>query len=199
MFPVDFSAVLVQPLSATPRLETQVELLSDPGASGQFIQPIAAALQNFVSRQLAAGVPGKLVAQWVDTLSAAAPDAQRDDIKAQSRERANDGITDVARVALTNPDGMVIEKLPSSFHQNIPGYTVIGEVFCLDLSGNPAGLFADAGGHSCCAARLGAAGVRRPHCARTRSCRSAAGSRGALQIWRAAPPPGLSDERLQAR
>jgi ABC-2 type transport system permease protein len=125
IFPANFSQVVDQNLDTDPLVTTTVQVIADPGASRQFVEPVAASLQGLVAQKTAEVMPGKLVDQLVDTLLASAPEAQRDSIKAETRANiAGDGETVV--VARAAPAGMQTQAQPNSFQQNVPGYTVFG-------------------------------------------------------------------------
>ncbi|MBI5034674.1 MAG: ABC transporter permease [Chloroflexi bacterium] len=129
VFPADFSEALSQALGATNAQTTKVTLISDPATPSQVIQPIIGTLNGLLQQAtMTVAVP-----QGIDMLFASfAPQAsatQRDAFKIDAEKAMSGGIIGgqpIATIERTTPPDMRIEKYPTAFEQNVPGYTIYG-------------------------------------------------------------------------
>jgi ABC-2 type transport system permease protein len=114
VFPSDFTQVLEQGPGVQELRTTKVFLIVDPAASSQFVEPIMGTLQGLVERSHAAAIMQV---------------GQGDPGTFQGRKERS---VIVERIA---PVGMQAKKKPDAFQQNVPGFTIYGIFWIVNLLG----------------------------------------------------------------
>ncbi|MBN1769964.1 MAG: ABC transporter permease, partial [Deltaproteobacteria bacterium] len=136
IFPAGFSAALeAGPEEAPPPAAVQV--LIDPAASAQVVQPIVGTVQGLVERAIYQAMVPRGVDLMIDWIAPDTSPLRRSSLRAVAQRAAagvgEDGGSAPARVERAAPPGMVVEELPDSFEQNVPGYTVFGIFWIVSL------------------------------------------------------------------
>ncbi len=136
VFPPDFSEVLEQAPSATPR-RTKVLVILDPTTSAQFVEPVLGTLQGLIERSIYTAMTPKGLDYLFEQLAPQTPIEQREAFKTRAQEAMSGGLLGgkepVVTLQRTVPPGMRVEKYPNSFQQNVPGYTIYGIFWIVSL------------------------------------------------------------------
>jgi len=139
IFPPDFSAVLEQDPAARARERqtTKVLLVVDPTTSSQFVEPILGTLQGLLERKAYTTMIPKGVDYLFDWLAPQTPATERERFRARAEGAISGGLVGgqrpVVTVERTVPPGMRVKKLPDTFQQNVPGYTIYGIFWIVSL------------------------------------------------------------------
>jgi ABC-2 type transport system permease protein len=141
VFPVDFSERILAAAADSQAQEATMLFVADPAASTQFLGPIQGTVQGFIERRAAlAQAPRRLSAAF-EGLAAAAPPQQAllvrqvgqafvSDLEASDAlEEGSAGV----RFEQVAPADYVVEELPDSAQQNVPGYTIFGVFFIVQV------------------------------------------------------------------
>lgn len=136
IFPADFSAALeADPGKAPPAAVVQVML--DPAAAAQVVQPIVGTVRGLVERAVYRAMVPRGVDLLVDWIAPETSAARRAVLRTVGRQAAagavEDGGASPVRFERTAPPGMSVERLPDSYEQNVPGYTVFGIFWIVSL------------------------------------------------------------------
>ncbi len=137
IFPPDFSDVLEQDPAARQRQTTRIEVLLDPAASLQIVEPLLGTFQGLLERTAYQALLPRGVDFLFDNLALRIPAEQRQAFKAQAQEAMSGGLLGgrepVVTVERITPAGMQVEKYPDTFQQNVPGYTIYGIFWIVSL------------------------------------------------------------------
>ena len=137
IFPPDFSEVLEQDPGVPNRLTTKIQFIVEPTTSGQFVEPILGTLQGLLERTAYTAMVPKGVDYLFDSLAPQTPAAERERFRARAEGAISGGLVGgqrpVVTVERTVPSGMRVEKLPDTFQQNVPGYTIYGIFWIVSL------------------------------------------------------------------
>ncbi|SNB72364.1 ABC transporter permease [Thermoflexus hugenholtzii] len=137
VFPPDFSEVLAQDPGATPRRRTRIWVIVDPATSSPFVEPILGTLQGLIERSTYTAMMPKGLDYLFTQLAPQVPPEQREAFKARAQEAMSGGLLGgeepVVALERTAPPGMRVEKLPNTFQQNVPGYTIYGVFWIVSL------------------------------------------------------------------
>lgn len=137
VFPPDFSEVLEQDPASEEQQTTKVLVIVDPATSSQFVEPILGTLQGLIERSTYTAMMPKRLDYLFEWLAPQTPASQREAFKAQAEEAISSGLVGgkeplVALERMT-PAGMRVEKYPDTFQQNVPGYTIYGIFWIVNL------------------------------------------------------------------
>ena len=139
IFPPDFSAMLEQdPAARAPeRRTTKVLFIVEPTTSSQFVEPILGTLQGLLERtSYTAMIPKRMdFLSGRQTPQTTAKEQERFRTRAEGAMSVDlmGGQTPVVIVERTTPPGMRVKKLPDTFQQNVPGYTIYGIFWIVSL------------------------------------------------------------------
>ncbi len=137
VFPPDFSAVLEQIPAARERRTTKVLFIVDPATSSQLVEPIQGTLQGLLERTAYTAIVPKGVDYLFDKLAPQATAAERERFRGRAEGAMSGGLmggeTPLVTVERASPPGMRVEKLPDVFQQNVPGYTIYGIFWIVNL------------------------------------------------------------------
>ena len=137
IFPPNFSIVLEQGLGTRERLTTKVLLIVDPNTTNQIAEPVLGTIQGLLERAAFAAVMPKglegLFTHLGDSTSAAKSGNFTTGLEEKGErwrvEKQEPAVT-VERIA---PTGMHVKKLPDVYQQNVPGYTIYGIFWIVNL------------------------------------------------------------------
>jgi ABC-2 type transport system permease protein len=142
VFPEDFSRKILDAVSQTEAPQAQVTFIADPTTSSQFLSPIQGTVQGFIERTAAyAQTPLQIQAGFAE-IAQSVPAQQQgflDRVAAQFLEGFSGGQDEEAsyqspvtfeRVA---PASFAVEEFPDSVEQNVPGYTIFGVFFIVQV------------------------------------------------------------------
>ena len=137
IFPPDFSAILEQGPAVRERRTTKVLFIVEPTTSSQFVEPILGTLQGLLERTAYTAMVPKGVDYLFDQLAPQTPAAERESFRARAEGAISGGLvggqTPAVTVERTAPPGMRVKKLPDTFQQNVPGYTIYGIFWIVSL------------------------------------------------------------------
>ena len=137
IFPPDFSAMLEQDLAAQERRTTRVLFIVEPTTSSQFVEPILGTLQGLLERTAYAVMIPKRMDFLFDRLAPQTTAIERERFRTRAGGAMSGGLiegqTPVVTVERTTPPGMRVKKLPDTFQQNVPGYTIYGIFWIVNL------------------------------------------------------------------
>ena len=137
IFPSDFSAVLEQNPAIRERRTTKVLFIVDPTTSSQLVEPTSGTLQGLLERTASTAMVPKGVDYLFDRLAPQTPAAEREKFRAGAEGAISGGLmggqTPVVTVERASPPGMRVKKLPDVFQQNVPGYTIYGIFWIVNL------------------------------------------------------------------
>ena len=126
VFPQGF-AQLAQKKSDSPLL---VELVLDPSAAPNLVQPVLGVIRGTIARSLQLAQVPRQIDQLLDRLTSGLPDVMAAKIKSQVDQELPsllvDGTEGRLRVTPVVPQGQQIDQFPDSFQQNVPAYTIFG-------------------------------------------------------------------------
>jgi ABC-2 type transport system permease protein len=136
LFPAEFSEIL-QAGPAVEGRQAVVQVMVDPATSVQFVQPIVGTLRGLVERATYLTMVPKGVDLMIDWIAPETSPTKRAMLRAVSAE-ATAGLSSSSgespvTLQRTAPPGMRVERLPDSFQQNVPGYTVFGIFWIVSL------------------------------------------------------------------
>ncbi len=137
IFPAAFSEVLEEVPTGEERSTTRVLVIVDPATSSRFVEPILGTLQGLVERQTLTAMAPKGLDLLLARLSPQMPVDQREAIKTEAQEAISGGFLGEGEPAVVLekkiPAGMRMEKYPDTFQQNVPGYTIYGIFWIVNL------------------------------------------------------------------
>ncbi|MFN3706184.1 MAG: ABC transporter permease [Thermoflexales bacterium] len=137
IFPPNFSGALEQDLATAQPITARILLIADPAAPAQLTEPLLGTLQGLIERRLfTAMIPNGLDFVFAQ-LSPQTPAEQRQNFKAQAEQAVSNslpgGYKPLVEVKRITPAGMRAERLPNTFQQNVPGYTIYGIFWIVSL------------------------------------------------------------------
>ena len=137
VFPPNFSAVLEQDVGIRERLTTNVQLIVDPNTTNQIAEPVLGTIRGLLERAACAailrkGAGGLLTRSREPTLAPkrATPRAGLEETGVSEQAEMREPAVTVERIA---PAGMRMKKLPDVYQQNVPGYTIYGIFWIVNL------------------------------------------------------------------
>ncbi|NMC69822.1 MAG: ABC transporter permease [Myxococcales bacterium] len=136
IFPADFSAALeADPTERSAPAVVQVML--DPAAPVQIVQPIIGTVRGLVERSVYRAMMPRGLDRMIDWIAPEMAPARRAALRAVAERaaagRMQDGGGSAVRIERVAPPGMRPQRLPDSFQQNVPGYTVFGIFWIVSL------------------------------------------------------------------
>ena len=137
IFPPNFSIVLEQGLGTRERLTTKVLLIVDPNTTNQIAEPVLGTIQGLLERAVYTAMMPKglegLFTHLGDSTSATKSGNLTTGLEEKGErwrvEKQEPAVT-VERIA---PTGMHVKKLPDVYQQNVPGYTIYGIFWIVNL------------------------------------------------------------------
>ena len=137
IFPPDFSAMLEQGPGVRERRTTKVLFIVEPTTSSQFVEPILGTLQGLLERTAYTAIIPKRMDFLFDWLAPQTTAKERERFRTRAEGAMSvdlmGGQTPVVTVERTTPPGMRVKKLPDTFQQNVPGYTIYGIFWIVSL------------------------------------------------------------------
>jgi ABC-2 type transport system permease protein len=139
-FPTDFSSVLEQgPTTRNPQ-KTKILVIVDPTTSSQFVEPIVGTLQGLLERTTYTAMVPKGIDYLFERLAPQTPAQEQQAFKVQAEDAMSGGLLGsrqpLVTLERTVPAGMRVQKLPDTFQQNVPGYTIYGIFWIVSLLAN---------------------------------------------------------------
>ncbi|MBN1306101.1 MAG: ABC transporter permease [Anaerolineales bacterium] len=142
VFPQEFSVSILAAATDPESAQATVTFIADPAASPQFLAPVEGAVQGFIQRVAAyAQAPQKIEAGFA-SLAEEAPPGQGD-IVSQLGTAFVDRLEKVGgldgsgslgvRFEQVAPSNYQLAELPDSVEQNVPGYTILGVFFIVQV------------------------------------------------------------------
>lgn len=142
IFPEDFSAQVLAAATDAAAKPAVIDFIADPATSFQYLAPIRGALEGFIREQAAyAQMPLRLQAGF-DSLAAQVPAEQSPFVQnvgvqflagLESDESASTGGSLGIRFEQSAPAAYQVTKYPTSAEQNVPGYTIFGVFFIIQV------------------------------------------------------------------
>ncbi|MBI5502589.1 MAG: ABC transporter permease [Deltaproteobacteria bacterium] len=136
IFPPGFSQALEAGPGESPA-PAVVEVMIDPASPVQLVQPLVGTLQGMIERSMYLAMVPRGVDLVIDWVAPQTGSARRAELQTISRQAtagvSGDGGASPVRIERVAPPGMAVEKMPDSFQQNIPGYTVFGIFWIVSL------------------------------------------------------------------
>jgi len=136
IFPSDFSAAIEAGPDETAGTAV-VQVLTDPAASVQVVQPLVGTVRGLVERTVYLALVPRGVDWMIDWIAPDTAALRRSALRAVAQRAAagvgEEGGRAPVRVERAAPAGMRVEELPDSFEQNVPGYTVFGIFWIVSL------------------------------------------------------------------
>jgi ABC-2 type transport system permease protein len=137
VFPPDFSELLEQDSRLRERRTNTVALIVDPNTTNQIAEPILGTLRGVLEQAAYAstirkGTEGILSAVDDSTLAVktASPKTGLEGKESRGREKKQLPAVTLERVA---PAGMLGKNVPDVYQQNVPGYTIYGIFWIVNL------------------------------------------------------------------
>ena len=136
IFPPNFSAVLENGLKTRERLTTKVQLIVDPNATNQIADPVLGTIQGLLDRAVyTAMMPNgvDLFTHGGDSTSTTKSGSLRPGLEETGSRGLMEQRTPAVTMERIAPTGMHVKKLPDIYQQNVPGYTVYGIFWIVNL------------------------------------------------------------------
>lgn len=145
VFPADFSDSILARATDPNAPVTTVTFIADPATGAQFLGPIQGGVQGFILREASyAQVPGQLGGAFNAMASEAGPQAAPmiEQMGEAFVERVttnledgglNGASSDPVKFEQVAPADFKVEKFPDSAQQNVPGYTLFGVFFIVQV------------------------------------------------------------------
>ncbi len=145
VFPADFSETILARATDLNVSATTVTFIADPAAGAQFLGPIQGSVQGFILRQASyAQVPGQIGGAFDTMVNEAGPqaapmieqvgDAFVERITTNLDEGGLNGAeSDPVKFEQVAPADFKVEKFPDAAQQNVPGYTLFGVFFIVQV------------------------------------------------------------------
>jgi len=141
-FPSNFSESILEAAINPNSAEATVTFIADPATSSQFLGPIEGTVQGFIQQTAAyAQAPSQIESGFI-TLAENVPHAQSGFVRQIGgtfiEQMESDGGLDKAgslgvRFVQVAPGDYQIDESPDSVEQNVPGYTVFGVFFIVQV------------------------------------------------------------------
>jgi len=137
IFPSDFSSVLEQSPGNQDRKRTKILFIVDPTTSSQFVEPILGTLQGLLERTTYTAMVPKGIDYLFERLAPQTSLPERKAFKSRAEETMSGGMLGerepLVTVEKVVPPGMRVGKFPDTFQQNVPGYTIYGVFWIVNL------------------------------------------------------------------
>lgn len=142
VFPEDFSEKILDAVSQTEAPQVQVTFIADPTTSSQFLSPIQGTVQGFIERTAAYAQTPLQIQAGFEEIAQSVPAQQQgflDQVAAQFLEgfSGEQDEEDVYQSPVTfervAPASFAVEEFPDSVEQNVPGYTIFGVFFIVQV------------------------------------------------------------------
>jgi ABC-2 type transport system permease protein len=137
IFPPNFSAVLEEESGTPQGLTTKVLLIVDPNATKQIAELVLGSIQGLLERASYTAKIPKGVEDFFTPLGDQASTKNSKSLGAGLDEPGSRGLREQRTPAVTleriAPTGMHVKKLPDVYQQNVPGYTVYGIFWIVNL------------------------------------------------------------------
>jgi ABC-2 type transport system permease protein len=136
IFPADFTSALEAGPGEAPSAAV-VQVMIDPAASAQVVQPILGTVRGLVERATYRAMVPRGVDLMIDSIAPDTSPMRRAALRTIGQQAAagvaEDGAGSPVRFERVAPPGMSVERLPDSYEQNVPGYTVFGIFWIVSL------------------------------------------------------------------
>ncbi len=141
IFPENFSDQILAAASDNNTLEAVVKFIADPSTSAQFLAPIRGSVEGFIQSMVSfAQMPNRLM-NGFDLMAAEVPAEQAGFITAIGNEfvqnmSSGDFVNDAnlgVRFEQVAPSSYRVPQYPTSIEQNVPGYTIFGVFFIVQV------------------------------------------------------------------
>jgi len=118
-------------------VQAVVQVMTDPASALQIVQPIVGTLRGMIERSVYLAMVPRGVDLMIDWVAPETSPTRRAALRAISQQ-ATAGVSDEGgvspvRIERTAPPGMRVERLPDSYQQSVPGYTVFGIFWIVSL------------------------------------------------------------------
>ena len=137
IFPPNFSTVLEEESGTPQGLTTKVLLIVDPNATKQIAELVLGSIQGFLERASYTAKIPKGVEDFFTHLGDQTSTKNSESLGAGLDEPGSRGLREQRTPAVTleriAPTGMHVKKLPDVYQQNVPGYTVYGIFWIVNL------------------------------------------------------------------
>lgn len=137
IFPPNFSAVLEEESGTPQGLTTKVLLIVDPNATKQIAELVLGSIQGLLERASYTAKIPKGVEDFFTPLGDQTSTKNSESLGAGLDEPGSRGLREQRTPAVTleriAPTGMHVKKLPDVYQQNVPGYTVYGIFWIVNL------------------------------------------------------------------
>lgn len=137
IFPPNFSAVLEEESGTPQGLTTKVLLIVDPNATKQIAELVLGSIQGLLERASYTAKIPKGVEDFFTPLGDQTSTKNSESLGAGLDEPGSRGLREQRTPAVTleriAPTGMYVKKLPDVYQQNVPGYTVYGIFWIVNL------------------------------------------------------------------
>lgn len=137
IFPPNFSAVLEEESGTPQGLTTKVLLIVDPNATKQIAELVLGSIQGLLERASYTAKIPKGVEGFFTHLGDQTSTKNSESLGAGLDEPGSRGLREQRTPAVTleriAPTGMHVKKLPDVYQQNVPGYTVYGIFWIVNL------------------------------------------------------------------
>jgi len=137
IFPPNFSEVLEQDLGTRERLTTKVLLIVDPNTTNQIAEPVLGTIQGLLERAAYTTMMPKGVGDLFTHLGDPTSTTKSGSLRPRLEETGPRGLMEKRTPAVTMeriaPTGMHVKKLPDIYQQNVPGYTIYGIFWIVNL------------------------------------------------------------------
>ena len=137
IFPPNFSIVLEQGLGTRERLTTKVLLIVDPNTTNQIAEPVLGTIQGLLERAAYTAMMPKGLEGLFTHLGDSTSNTKSGNLTTGLEEKGERGRVQKQEPAVTveriAPTGMRGKKLPDVYQQNVPGYTIYGIFWIVNL------------------------------------------------------------------
>ena len=137
IFPPNYSAVLEEESGTPQGLTTKVLLIVDPNATKQIAELVLGSIQGLLERASYTAKIPKGVEDFFTPLGDQTSTKNSESLGAGLDEPGSRGLREQRTPAVTleriAPTGMHVKKLPDVYQQNVPGYTVYGIFWIVNL------------------------------------------------------------------
>jgi ABC-2 type transport system permease protein len=142
VFPTDFSDSILRAATDPEAEKATVTFIADPTTSTQYLGPIQGTVQGFIQRTAAyAQAPRQIEAVFADLASQSPPEqapfVEQIGSAFVNQMIADGGLeaegSDGVRFERVSPADFVVEEFPDAVEQNVPGYTIFGVFFIVQV------------------------------------------------------------------
>jgi ABC-2 type transport system permease protein len=137
IFPPNFSIVLEQGLGTRERLTTKVLLIVDPNTTNQIAEPVLGTIQGLLERAAYTAMMPKGLEGLFTHLGDSTSTTKSGNLTTGLEEKGERGRVEKQEPTVTveriAPTGMRGKKLPDVYQQNVPGYTIYGIFWIVNL------------------------------------------------------------------